>query len=116
MSEFSKLDIAIATSFSLRMNSKAPCSKTRKHNIHISLPNQPSPLEHPTPNPIKHQTTHHQYPRKFQHSNLIPLTRHRAQPPRTAFDAGRHGGEGLGGGVEDALVARIVVDVDGHGS
>ena len=72
-----------------------------------------SSSENQPPHPIQHHQHRYYDPRQLQHSHLVPLTCHHAQPPRAPLDGGRHGGEGLGGAVDDALLARIVVDVDG---
>jgi hypothetical protein len=66
----------------------------------------------PTQNPPKQHDRRNNNPSQLQHSHFVSLARHDAQPAGAAFDARRHIGEGLGGVVDDMLVARIVVDVD----
>jgi hypothetical protein len=78
----------------------------------LSVPTLPKPAQYPP------QSDHRPYndSRQFKDGNLVPLTGHDSQSSRRAFEAGGHGGEGLGSGVDDALVAGIVVDVDGDGA
>jgi hypothetical protein len=75
-----------------------------------------NPSPKPAQNPPKQHHRRNNNSRQLEHCDLVPLARHDPEPARTAFDAGRHVGEGLGGVVDDVLVARIVVDVDGHGA
>jgi hypothetical protein len=72
----------------------------------------PKPAQYPP----KHHHRRNDDPRQLEHGDFVSLARHDSQPSRAAFDAGRHVGEGLGGVVDDVLVARIVVDVDGYGA
>lgn len=67
----------------------------------------------PAQNPPKHHHRRNNNPREFQHRHFVTLARHDAQPAGAAFNARGHVGEGLGGVVDDVLVACIVVDVDG---
>lgn len=91
-------------------------SPTLPKTAYLPLQNiQPSSSASPKPaqNPPKHHHRRNNYPREFQHGDFVALAGHDAQAARAAFDAGCHVGEGLGGVVDDVLVARIVVDVDG---
>ena len=91
-------------------------SPTLPKPAYLPLQNiQPSSSASPKPaqNPPKHHDRCDDNPRQFQHSHFVALARHDAKPARAAFDARGHVGEGLGGVVDDVLVARIVVDVDG---
>lgn len=85
---------------------------TSCQRISASLYISPKPAQYP---PQQHDS--HDYDAgQFEDGHLVALASHDAQPPRAAFDARRHVREGLGGVVDDVLVARIVVDVDGHGA
>lgn len=89
----------------------------KKPSLNPSTPqllsqNSPKPAQ----NPPKQHNSSDNNSRQLQHSDLIALAGHDAQAPRAALDARGHVGEGLGGVVDDVLVARIVVDVDGYGA
>ena len=73
-----------------------------------------APSENQLQNPIKHQNAAKDYPGEFQHGDLVALGGHDAQAARAPGQRGAGGGEGLGGRVEDVLVARVVIDVDGY--
>jgi len=77
------------------------------HHSFFSSYSSPEPAQ----NPPKYHHGRNNDPRQLQHRHFVALTRHDAQPSRAAFDARGHVREGLGGVVDDVLVAGIVVDV-----
>ena len=102
----------------IKKNSIAPCSKHHLlPTIIIQISQSPkSPSPKPAEYPPKHHHRRDDDPGQFEHGDFVPLASHDPQPPRAAFDAGRHVREGFRGVVDDVLVARVVVDVDGYGA
>ena len=88
-------------------NLSAEC--TTRSSSSSSSSHSPKPAQ----NPPKHHHRRDYNPRELQHRHFVALAGHDAQPARAALDTRGHVGEGLGGVVDDVLVARIVVDVDG---
>lgn len=84
----------------------SPSNKTSpglKNQPHKPSPNNPN--QHPSPD---------KYSREFQNRDFIPTLRHAGQTRRATPQTAPHGAESLGSAVDDALVARVVVDVDGY--
>jgi len=50
--------------------------------------------------------------RQLEDGDLIPRSGHAGQAAGRALELGGHGGEGIGGAVNDLVGARVVVDVD----
>lgn len=71
-------------------------------------------LKHKMPYPIQQHYSRHDYPRKLEYRDLVPGLCHARQPRSAALQRAPEGGKRLRCAVDDMLVARAVVDVDGH--
>lgn len=61
----------------------------------------------------QHQDNADEDPSQLKDGHPVTALRHAGQPAGAALQRGGEVGEGIAGGVDDAVVARIVVDVDG---
>ena len=65
------------------------------------------------PNPVQHEHGSDDDAGELEHGDLVPRLRHAREPPRGALQRGPERREGVRGVLDECVVARIVVDVDG---